>query len=119
VTHGGGHFLDVFRGQNLKRTCAGMLVGAGQQLIGIDFMVGYVLYFLTLSHISNPFNWDMYLFAVKLISNIVSYGTMAKFGRQEFIVWRLAGMAVIDLAIDGLNVIEWQILISEATYCGI
>ncbi|KAH8820762.1 general substrate transporter [Xylogone sp. PMI_703] len=100
----GGRFIDVFRGSNWKRASAGILVGAGQQIVGVNFIVGYVPYFLTLSNIPNPFNWNMYLFTVNLVVNIASYWTVETFGRRQFIVWGLALMAIINLIIGALNV---------------
>ena len=96
--------LDVFRGTNLRRTLAAILLAASQQIAGVVFVVGYIPYFLTLAGISHPFNWSMYLFTVNLLANIVSFYTVEQIGRRQATVYGLLALGGLNLVIGGLNV---------------
>jgi hypothetical protein len=80
------------------------LAAAAQQFTGIIFVVCYLSYFLTLVGVASPFSWNMGVFAVSIVANILGYYSIERFGRRWFLVCGLTGMSLCNFIIGLLNI---------------
>ena len=81
-----GPHLECFRGSNLKRTSASILVAWSQQVIGAPFVVGYSTYFLELIGIAEPFKASVALYVFMVVSSSAAFPLTEILGRRTMLV---------------------------------
>lgn len=81
----GLHF-ECFRGTNLKRTMASILVAWAQQVIGAPFVVGYSTYFLELIGIADAFNASVALYVLMVLASSAAFPLTEVVGRRTMLV---------------------------------
>lgn len=79
--------VECFRGTNLKRTMASVLVAWVQQVIGAPFVVGYSTYFLERIGIKDAFNASVALCVIMVVASASTFPLTETVGRRTMIVW--------------------------------
>jgi hypothetical protein len=81
-----GLHIECFRGTNLKRTMASILVAWAQQVIGAPFVVGYSTYFLELIGIISAFNASVALYVLMVVASSAAFPLTEIVGRRTMLV---------------------------------
>lgn len=81
-----GLHIECFRGTNLKRTMASILVAWAQQVIGAPFVVGYSTYFLQLIGIENAFNASVALYVLMVVASSAAFPLTEVVGRRTMLI---------------------------------
>ncbi|KAK0665412.1 general substrate transporter [Cercophora samala] len=96
---GKASYLDLFRGNMLKRQLTGMGVQALQQLTGINFIFYYGTQYFLNSGISNPFTITMITSCINVISTIPGLYAIDAWGRRPLLLWGAIGMCFSQLLV--------------------
>ena len=102
--HRGHHFLDCFKGIDLRRTEVACITWACQNMCGSAFM-GYSTYFYEAAGLadSNAFTFTMIQYVLGLVGALVAWLFMAHFGRRTLYIAGLTILFFLLIIIGGLG----------------
>lgn len=99
----GGSWLQCFKGSDGRRTLIICMVYIAQQLVGVNFVAGYLTYYFRLAGVSNPLGIAQAAFAIQLVGNMCSWPLVDRLGRRPMIVGGTIIITVGLLIIGGIS----------------
>ncbi|KAI0123760.1 maltose permease [Xylariales sp. AK1849] len=96
-------WIDCFKGPNGRRTLIICMVYVAQQFIGVNFVAGYLTYYLKLAGVDNALGMAQMAFAIRLFGNICSWPLIDRLGRRPMVVGGMFIMIASLLIIGGLS----------------
>ncbi|KAJ5720713.1 uncharacterized protein N7483_008647 [Penicillium malachiteum] len=96
LARSGSAWLDCFRGDDLRRTGIVCMVYIAQQLVGVNFVSGYLTYYFKLAGVKDSIATAQGAYAVQLFGNICSWPLVDRLGRRPMIV---GGMFAITIGL--------------------
>lgn len=103
MTAGGGSWIQCFRGSDGRRTLIICMVYIAQQLVGVNFVGGYLTYYFRLAGVGNPLGIAQAAFAIQLVGNICSWPLIDRLGRRPIIVGGTITITAGLLIIGGIS----------------
>ncbi|KAM5351206.1 hypothetical protein ACJ41O_003929 [Fusarium nematophilum] len=108
ATAGGGSWMQCFKGSDGRRTLIIIFVYIAQQLVGVNFVGGYLTYYFRLAGVNNPIGIAQAAFAIQLFGNICSWPLVDRVGRRPMIVGGTITITVGLLIIGGISTVNNQ-----------
>ncbi len=118
-------FFEVFTGPRMfYRTILGIVLGAGQQLVGVNYFFYFGTTVFQSTGISNSYVTQLILGSVNVVATIVSLWVVGKYGRRPilmigaawmmvcFLIYAFVGHFAIDLTDPGNTPIPGRVLIT-------
>ncbi|KZT57086.1 general substrate transporter [Calocera cornea HHB12733] len=104
---GEGKWLDLFRGTDLRRTIIAGMVFVCQEMVGVQFVLGYSVYFFELAGFadSNAFRLGVGTMALAILGNILGITFTNHLGRRPIFFWGMVACTIDCLMIGVLSVI--------------
>jgi MFS transporter, SP family, general alpha glucoside:H+ symporter len=101
------HFIDCFRGTDLRRTIISTIPYAAQPLVGNFLIIGYSVYFFELAGLktSSAFNLGVGLLAVGFVGTCLSWPLITHFGRRTIYNWGLVLLTTLVFLVAILDVV--------------
>lgn len=105
--HETAHFVDCFKGTDLRRTIITIMVYAIQPLVGNFLVIGYAVYWFTLAGLStdDAFNLGVGLLGVGFVGTCLSWPLLNWTGRRPIYNYGLVVLTIIVLLIGVLDVV--------------
>jgi len=100
-------WLDLFRGTDLRRTWIASMVFVCQEMVGVQFVLGYSTYFFELAgfNTSNSFSLGVGTLGIALVGNLLGIAFTNRLGRRPIFVWGMVACTVDTLLIGILSLI--------------
>lgn len=107
MEHQGVHYVDMFKGTNLRRTLISVMVFCIQVFSGTAFVIGYCVYFFELAGLGtdNSFGLGCGVLAVGFLGNCIAWLLIAKLGRRTIY---LCGLMVLSASLLLIGILDVQ-----------
>jgi len=107
---GEAKWIDLFKGSNLRRTFIASMVFVCQEMVGVQFVLGYSVYFFELAGFndSNAFNLGVGTMALAIVGNVLGIASTNWLGRRPLFFWGMVACTVDTLLIGILSLIPGQ-----------
>jgi len=103
-------WIDLFRGNNLRRTMIATMVFVCQELAGVQFVLGYSTYFFELAGFPTPsaFKLGIGTLALALVGNFIGLALINRVGRRSLFFWGMISCTVDCLGLGICSLIPGQ-----------
>ncbi|KZO96270.1 maltose permease [Calocera viscosa TUFC12733] len=104
---GQGKWIDLFRGTDLRRTIIAGMVFVCQEMVGVQFVLGYSVYFFELAGFAdaNAFRLGVGTMALAILGNILGIAFTNHLGRRPIFFWGMVACTLDCLMIGILSLI--------------
>ena len=89
------HFMDAFRGTDLRRTLLTIAVALGQAASGMFFMSAFSVYFFAQAGVGKPFTWVTVSLGIALSGAILSFPAVRFLDRRHLLI----GSSLVNFAV--------------------
>jgi len=98
-------WIDLFKGTNRRRTWIASMVFVCQEMVGVQFVLGYSVYFFELAGFndSNAFGLGVGTLGLAIVGNIIGIAFTNRLGRRPIFVWGMVACTVDTLLIGILS----------------
>ncbi|KFY95404.1 hypothetical protein V500_02796 [Pseudogymnoascus sp. VKM F-4518 (FW-2643)] len=90
----------------LNQTLAAMESASTQQLIGVNFIAGYLTYYYALAGVNNPLAIAQASYAIQVFGNMCSWPLVERLGRRQLIVGGCIMMTALLPFIGGISIVN-------------
>ncbi|EJT97791.1 general substrate transporter [Dacryopinax primogenitus] len=104
---GQGKWVDLFRGTDLRRTIIAGMVFICQEMVGVQFVLGYSVYFFDLAGFNdaNAFHLGVGTMALAIVGNLIGIGFTNRLGRRPIFFWGMVACTIDTLMIGVLSLV--------------
>ncbi|KAH3336053.1 hypothetical protein KXW81_002368, partial [Aspergillus fumigatus] len=103
----GNHsWIECFQQPNLRRTTIVVMTYLAQQLIGVNFIAGYLAYYYALAGVNHPVAIAQQSYAIQVIGNMCSWALIERVGRRRLMVGGCLMMTTMLPVIGGISILN-------------
>ncbi|RHZ55825.1 uncharacterized protein CDV56_107569 [Aspergillus thermomutatus] len=105
-TSGNHSWIERFQQPNLRRTTIVVMTYLAQQLIGVNFIAGYLAYYYALAGVNHPVAIAQQSYTIQVFGNMCSWPLIERVGRRRLIVGGCIMMTTMLPVIGGINILN-------------
>ncbi|KZO96263.1 maltose permease [Calocera viscosa TUFC12733] len=104
---GQAKWIDLFKGTDLRRTWITAMVFVCQEMVGVQFVLGYSTYFFELAGFStsNSFSLGVGTLGIAFVGNLLGIAFTNYLGRRPIFVWGMVACTIDCLMIGILSLV--------------
>ncbi|KAL4811789.1 general substrate transporter [Aspergillus spinulosporus] len=99
-------WVECFQQPNLRRTTIVVMTYSAQQVIGVNFIAGYLTYYFSLAGVNDPLAIAQASYAIQVFGNMCSWLMIERLGRRRLIVGGCIAMTTTLPIIGGISILN-------------